>query len=107
MNRIQTPITQQQDGAWIEGVLREAVETAVSLQGDQPQQQPITISITYAPVTNIDNRQIVLQTARRVVSQCSPHRNRLTGGNMEVTLRRLLAGDDFSSDVPRGYTGEY
>lgn len=59
--------------------LREAVKDA---QAAARPNQPITIEITLNDnsVHNYDNRMIVLQPQRRrVVSQCHPSRNQLTG----------------------------
>jgi hypothetical protein len=54
----------------------------------------INVTLTYAPVTNIDNRQVNIyngRSTRRPQSLCHPSRPSLTGGYLEQLSRMTEA----------------
>jgi DNA-binding cell septation regulator SpoVG len=69
-----------QSTQWLRDLTNEATEAAkkVNQTGD------VTINITYAPVTNNDNRQVHIHNGRshnphRATAICHPNRHQLTG----------------------------
>lgn len=75
---------------WLETAVNDAVRTAESLLPDQQ----INITITYAPVTNNDNRTVIInndrsslpRTNQHAQAPCSPSRQMLTRGGQYIPL---------------------